>query len=363
MPFLSGSDTVVLVHGWNNTDGTQTNGPPGDSKKASAETAFKRLYWQGFRGNVTAFDWPTFADQEGPVQGYPDLLNFSYNASEYQAFRSGRSLMNFLQGQKATGPVHLLAHSMGNVVAAEALRQWTAAGNAQPLVTNYVAMQGALSAGAYGDDERDAVAGGSGHDYYRYWPFGSSGEGHYYMQGTDRAAGNWVNMFNEVDRATSAELGWVGNNRLKPLAGNIWRDVVPGISLADARRFAYRFDIGGKLLRSYADVAGNWVLDGEVELTPGLTVGPQQLPGPAAYEALAFMSKANAKPIGTKELLFFERNGTNIDISQLGLRTPYVAQLPGHSFQFHFDAATTSQFWKRVVDETRMDTVNKPRNP
>ncbi len=29
----------------------------------------------------------------------------------------------------------------------------------------------------------------------------------------------------------------------------------------------------------------------------------------------------------------------------------------GHSFQFHFDAATTAQFWKRVVDETRMHTA------
>jgi len=47
---------------------------------------------------------------------------------------SGRSLMNFLISQQANGPVHLLAHSMGNVVAAEALRQWTAAGRAQPLV-------------------------------------------------------------------------------------------------------------------------------------------------------------------------------------------------------------------------------------
>jgi hypothetical protein len=146
----------------------------------------------------------------------------------------------------------------------------------------------------------------------------------------------------------------VGNNRLKPLAGNIWRDVVPGISLADARRYAYRFDIGGKMLRSYADVAGNWVRDGEVELTPGLTVGPQQLPGPAAYEVLAFMSKANAKPIGTKVVRFF---GTNIDINDLGLPSRYADQLSGHTFQFHFDAATTSQFWKRVVDETGMDTV------
>jgi hypothetical protein len=85
--------------------------------------------------------------------------------------------------------------------------------------------------------------------------------------------------------------------------------------------------------------------------------GPQQLPGPSAYEVLAFMSKASAKPIGTKEVLFFERNGTNIDISKLGLGEPYVRELSGHSFQFHFDAAKTSQFWKRVVDETGMDTV------
>jgi hypothetical protein len=76
------------------------------------------------------------------------------------------------------------------------------------------------------------------------------------------------------------------------------------------------------------------------------------------------MSKANAKSIGTKAVDFFVRaKGTNIDISDLGLSDPYVREWPGHSFQFHFDAATTSQFWKRVVDETRMDTVSKPRNP
>ncbi len=72
----------------------------------------------------------------------------------------------------------------------------------------------------------------------------------------------------------------------------------------------------------------------------------QQLPSSAAYEVLAFMSKANAKPIGTKSVRFF---GTNIDISDLGLSDPYLREWPGHSFQFHFDAATTSQFWKRVV--------------
>ena len=350
---------MVLVHGWNMTDGTQTRGPATDWKRAFAETALKRLYWQGFRGNVAAFDWPTFADQEGILQGDLAFFNFTYNASEYQAFRSGRSLMTFLADKKATGPVHLLAHSMGIVEAAEALRQWTAAGNGQALVSNYVAMQGALSAGGYGDDATDATV--SRRDYYRHWPTGRNGDtNRYYMQGTDRAAGNWINMFNEEDRATSAESAWVGNNRIKPTAGDIWRDVAPGIPLPDARRFAYRVTLDGRLLRSYATPTGNPLPDGETDLAPGLTVGPQQLPGPSAYEVLAFMSKASAKPIGTKSVRFF---GRNIDISKLGLHTPYLAEWSGHSFQFHFDAATTSQFWKRVVDETGMTTVRTPRAP
>jgi autotransporter-associated beta strand protein len=362
IPFLSGSDTVVLVHGWNMTDGTQTRGAATDWKRASAETAFKRLYWQGFRGNVTAFDWPTFADQEGRLQGDLDWLNFTYNASEYQALRSGQSLMTFLADKKAMGPVHLLAHSMGNVVAAEALRQWTAAGNAQSLVSNYVAMQGALSAAAYGDDATDATGDDpSGHDFYRYWPDRWLGtERRYYMQGTDQAAGRWINMFNEVDRATSAELGWVGNNRMKPRGGDIW--TVQSATASPTPQFiGYRVDrpeYGGRLLRSYVV---NGLPSDEIDLKPWLVApGAGQLPGPAAYEVLAFMSKANAKPIGTKEVDHF---GMNIDISDLGLDDPYVREMSGHSFQFHFDAATTSQFWKRVVDETHMDTVSKPRSP
>jgi len=381
MPFLSGNETVVLVHGWNMTDGTQTSGPSSDWKKAFAETAFKRLYWQGFRGQFTAFDWPTFADTEGPIQDvdpwiidhlYPGamvelaFLNFTYNASEYQAFRSGRSLMTFLADKKATGPVHLLAHSMGNVVAAEALRQWTAAGNGQPLVSNYVAMQGALSAGAYGDDATDATGDDpSGYDYYRYWPDRWLGtERRYSMQGTDQAAGKWINMFNELDRATSAELAWVGNNRMKPRGGDIW--TVQSATGSPTDQFiAYRVDrpeYGGRLLRSYVV---NGLPSDEIDLKQWLVApGPGQLPGPSAYEVLAFMSKASAKPIGTKVVDFFVRaNGKNIDISDLGLGAPYVDEWPGHSFQFHFDAATTSQFWKRVVDETGLDTVSKPRSP
>ena len=247
IPFLSGDETVVLVHGWNMTDGTQEQGADGDWKRAFAETAFKRLYWQGFRGNFVAFDWPTFSNSEGPAQGgdFIESFNASYNASVFQAFRSGQSLMNLLAGLGSSGPVHLLAHSMGNVVAAEALRQWAINPGSGELVTSYVAMQGALSAGAYGDTDTDAIpAPGSTTDIYLNWPTGVEGAGStFYMDGTQGAAAKWINMFNPVDKATSGQLtGWPKNNSMKPLAGSIWRDVLFGPSEITARRFAYYVD-------------------------------------------------------------------------------------------------------------------------
>jgi len=172
------------------------------------------------------------------------------------------------------------------------------------------------------------------------------------MEGTGGASGKWINMFNPVDAATSGDrFGWVANNLQKPFAGAIWRDFF----VQPPRRFAYRLDVGGGLLRSYATPTGVPVNDGVLDLKPWLVApGQQQLPGLAAYEIMAFMAKANARPIGTKEVETF---GTNIDINDLGLPSRYADQWSAHSFQFHFDAATTSQFWKRVVDETKMDTV------
>ncbi len=361
-PFLNGSETVVMLHGWNMTDGTQTRGPATDWKKAFAETAFKRLYWQGFRGELVTFDWPTFADSEGAVQGETaEALNLSYNASEFQAWRSGQALMRFLDSRNNAGPVHLLAHSMGNVVAAEALRQWTVSGQDQPLVTNYVAMQGALSAGAYGDDAHDGLVGaGTSTDFYRYWASGVANEDSiYFMDGTGAAAGRWINMYNPVDAATTGELtGWVGNNRLKPLAGDIWRDVTLADPFEEARAFFYYYGTNGELFRCYANAAGERTDDGLIDLRPWLVAQDSQLPGPAAYEIMAFMARANSTPIGTKEVDFFD---TNIDINLLGLPLELATRWPGHSFQFHFDAATTSQFWSRLVAETGMDTVSTPR--
>jgi hypothetical protein len=389
MSFLSGNDSVVLVHGWNMTDGTQTSGPKTDWKKAFAETAFKRLYWQGFRGEFTAFDWPTFADTEGPLKDrdpwivdrwYPGAMvenayrNLTYNASEYQAWRSGQALMTYLaEIRSPAGATHLLAHSMGNVVAAEALRQWSASGHdtAVPLVNTYVAMQGALSAGAYGSDDTRAGIGNSTSDLYRHWP---SGDGpnmdDYYMRGADSAARKWVNMFNPVDAATAGEkksvvvpiimlqpdnrTAWPLNNRLRPPSSYDW--------LAQSTVWPEHY----AWFPGRGFVQGFWGRDGnaadpssffrtEADLNLGLVlpepVNGRLQPGPSAYETMAFLARSEAMPIGTMEVDFFGREN-NVDITTLGLSTTYEAQWPGHSFQFNFDAATTDTFWARIRSET-----------
>ena len=183
-PFLGGNEKVVLVHGFNVNDGSEkfVGGikEPGyglDTKASFAETAFKRLYWQGFRGEFISFDWPALISGD---------WGENYNASDFQAYRSGHALKDILLNEgnilddnrfvrqttdPSINPVHLMAHSQGNIVAGEALRIFSHLelslaeeniGNQNgidfhPLVSSYTAMEAAVSAGAYGDDDFDSI--------------------------------------------------------------------------------------------------------------------------------------------------------------------------------------------------------------
>ncbi len=117
---------ILHVHGYNMKPW---------EKDRFAETAFKRLYWRGYQGRFGALNWPT---AQNAVQ---------FGASELQAWNSGQGLLNKLNDLNAVYPGHifLTAHSLGNVVAGEALRL---AGSNQ-VVNTYVAMQGAVTAHAY----------------------------------------------------------------------------------------------------------------------------------------------------------------------------------------------------------------------
>ncbi len=137
---------ILFVHGWRMQ-------PP--ERMFFAETALKRLYWQGYKGKYGFFSWPTkWFDKPawvGPVDeairaaGHP----YNYDTSEAIARRSGTRLATLLQYLKSENknPVNIFAHSMGNIVVSEALLSSTGI-----VVNNYVALQSAATADAYTSD-------------------------------------------------------------------------------------------------------------------------------------------------------------------------------------------------------------------
>lgn len=130
---------ILLVHGWNMQPWL---------KDAWAETAFKRLYWQGYKGKFGTFQWPT-TYHDWNIAAITD-----YDIGEYSAWLSAGPLADLLADSDRlgwyanhSGGVYLLGHSMGNIVSGEALR--LGAVNVGPLAASYVASQAAVPAHAY----------------------------------------------------------------------------------------------------------------------------------------------------------------------------------------------------------------------
>jgi hypothetical protein len=192
---------ILFVHGWN---------LPTWEKDAFAETAFKRLYWQGYKGHFGEFRWPTGYGFSGIINVITDAHN--YDNSESNAWASATGLFNKLAdlNSQYPGHVNLIAHSMGNVVADEALKQ---AGSSQ-LVNTYVAMQGAVPAHCYDPTTANRAAVNLP-DFYAYYPTYDAPS---YFSGT-AGAGNSINFYNEQDWA----LGYWGvDQNLKPDSGYLY---------------------------------------------------------------------------------------------------------------------------------------------
>lgn len=142
VPATDGS-YILFVHGWRMKAAERVN---------FAETALKRLYWSGYQGRFGLFSWPTEYFDKPPwvtstvEQLFRVLGNAqNYDNSEAIARRSGAPLASLLSaGSLSTFKVSVFAHSMGNVVVSEALKQASTT-----LVNTYVATQAAETADAY----------------------------------------------------------------------------------------------------------------------------------------------------------------------------------------------------------------------
>jgi hypothetical protein len=189
---------ILFVHGWN----VQTW-----EKDRFAETAFKRLYWQGYQGKFGEFRWPT------PNGNTDAALVAIYDPGEYNAWNSSDGLLNKLNELDAQYPghVYVLAHSMGNVVTGEALRKAGQQGLGQ-LVNTYVATQAAVPGHCYdstlsGSDLLGFEAGFLGPttaNIYNNW-----------LTTGSTAAEKIVNLFNANDYALNS-IHWQLDEESKP---------------------------------------------------------------------------------------------------------------------------------------------------
>ncbi|NJK90623.1 MAG: alpha/beta hydrolase [Blastochloris sp.] len=132
---------IIFVHGWRLKPW---------ERRAFAETAYKRLWHQGYKGGYGIYSWPT------EYSNNPAIPPQNFNRSDRKALLSASGLLGVLEelNQQKPKQVRLFAHSMGNVVVSEALRlgklkAWAEGREVKPLLHTYVTSQAAVSSHSY----------------------------------------------------------------------------------------------------------------------------------------------------------------------------------------------------------------------
>jgi hypothetical protein len=319
-------DYVLLVHGWNMYP---------KEKERWTETMFKRLWQQNYKGRVGVFRWPTLTDDTiswGSLNPFDDAdgaFGLTYDPSEFKAWKSGSGLLNCLNQLNAagySGRVRLIAHSMGNVVATEALRQ---AGGVRKVHT-YVAAQAAMPVHCY-DAAQQSLSFGSvppfpttPNIYAHYWESGQSDQFPAQWTGTLRSyahsdymtggAGRYVNFYNEQDYALRPPR-WELNQRMKP---NNDYDYTTGLG------FHYN---------------------------PFNPFNARGLKFPAdRYEIFAFVAEGRSRALGRQGGVGGVFNANQVNLG--GAPYNFGSEHKYHSGQFRSNIAERWKFWEQFLIET-----------
>jgi hypothetical protein len=334
---IEGNAYLIFIHGWNMSP---------FFKDSFAATLFKRMRLAGYSGKLGVFHWPTFYQTESWL-GYgwvPELDFWNYDYSERNAWLSGAMLAAIIR-QKAhepnVGGVHLIAHSMGNVVAGEALRTL---GAESVDCRTYVAMQAAVSAHAWDPTTkpRDFTA-------YQLQGLPPDVYANYWQDGVNDPPSRWkelrlpnyfhpsklplrvrcVNFANAKDYALDA---WQTAQYLKPVAGY-----------------------------GYSEREGFYFSEPEIPTKtdrfgiPIFVETKEALKFPAdRSEVFAFAAESHSYALGQETGVggAFQEN-VNLEAA------PYhfVDDREDHSGQFHSTVQHRWNFWKKVVQSLNISTT------
>ena len=108
-----------------------------------SESAFKRLWWQGYRGRFCALRWATLLSPRSLSEWNGGIS--IYNTSEMRASILGPSLTKYVNALKTEMPnakMGVMGHSLGNMLVGSAFQHGLN-------VDNYVALQAAVPLACY----------------------------------------------------------------------------------------------------------------------------------------------------------------------------------------------------------------------
>ncbi|MBU0677780.1 MAG: hypothetical protein KJ626_06655 [Verrucomicrobia bacterium] len=314
---------IMLVHGWNMSP---------ESKRHWANTAFKRLWWQGYQGSVGLFDWPGLYDFDSFWDIMTDRGHF--DDSEFRAWLSAKYLTEFLQERNAYGEVRILAHSQGNVLTGEAIRLYEG-----PQIRAYIATQAAMSADFYDQGPNEAVD----QSYWKippfYWflstpnvieHFGSTDtDSRPYMVTNRSKIRRMCTYYNRDDYALRMPR-WELNNVMKP---DNW---TPYFYSYEGSEDQYDEDGQDHFFRGTVPVEPEEVLH--------MTNDRER------YQIFSYCAESRVKALGQLPNSLFDTNGNwNLSSSSGGMG--YNDNHYSHSKQFRSNIVDQWAYWSRVMSD------------
>lgn len=318
---------VIHVHGWRMDEAEKRNW---------SETAFKRLWHQGYKGKFCAFSWPTYGPENSNLGGY-----LTYNLSEYRAWLSGKSLKLFAASLGDGNKVKIFAHSMGNVAVGSAIREGMQVGG-------YVMQHAAMSSQAYDPDKNKQTMtraqGGLLREFSQEVPFTpdtESGETDPFevnrLLGLDgkfgvRAFGGVrpINYYLERDSA----LGWWATNQAwnKPAIYNVAGYYAYDTSLVQSGEI----DSAHSIHLAYYDNIFDWLF------------GVGGRPVVDNNEAMGFVTQSLTVPVGaTGNAGGSVSANLNLDMNGFGFDDR-------HSAEWDFRIQTSWIYWLRLCENLQL---------
>ena len=285
----------------------------------------------------------------------PDVTDFSvrrnFDDSEMKAYASGGALRNLIyQLDNAGYSVDLYAHSLGNIVASEALRLEAISPGHHAIVHTYVASQAAVSAAAYDPNVASApqnlLPTLAAHqlinptpDIYTNFPVTNKAYFEQIGLATDKA----YNFYNPEDGAVAAPAVWPGNQTLKP--GLAISTGVPNLT------YAYNAATGifSEALTNYtyAQIFGSAPSSGPIWVK-NLSLANQY----DAYAVMSFAAGSWTKGLGALggvKYSFTTAGEVNLQKDFSDPTNLFTDSRDDHSGQFNLDNPQRKMYWNVLM--------------